>query len=205
MTRIHTSLERWRYSIGLLTTSTLIAQLLTSAHGQPIEPIEGMGEIKREIREKAETIDIQKRKLDEERAKVSELQKEVERLEAEIISAMAVVDNQTERSTAEVIDVEATFYTAFCSTGCTGITASGLDVSSTIYTPEGYRVIAVDPSVIALGSIVRVTLANGDSFEAKAEDTGGAIHGNRIDVLVSDEATAYSLGRQSATVEIINE
>ena len=164
-----------------------------------------MSEIKREIREKAETIDIQKRKLDEERAKVSELQKEVERLEAEIISAMAVVDNQTERSTAEVIDVEATFYTAFCSTGCTGITATGLDVSSTIYTPDGYRVIAVDPSVIALGSIIKVTLDNGDSFEAKAEDTGGDIRGNRIDILVESTDEAFRLGRQAASIEIISE
>lgn len=103
------------------------------------------------------------------------------------------------------ISVEATFYTAFCSTGCIGITATGLDVSSTIYTPDGYRVIAVDPSVIALGSIVKVTLDNGDSFEAKAEDTGGDIRGNRIDILVESSDEAFRLGRQAATVEILTE
>lgn len=198
MTRILISPERWRYNIGLITSTTLIAQLLTSANGQPIEPIEGMGEVKAEMRKQDVTIN-------ELQTENKRLKKEAKRLEAEIINAMAVVDNQVERNTAEIINVEATFYTAYCSTGCTGITATGLDVSSTIYTPDGLRVIAVDPSVIKLGSTVRVTLASGDSFTAKASDTGGAIRGNRIDVLVSDEATAYSLGRQAAKVEVISE
>ncbi len=192
-----------------------------------------MGEVKREIRSQdaklsekdteirsqAETIDVQQRKLDEERAKVSELQKEVERIEkarpdrihndwSRTSDTSRRGGNGTDSNNGNIsrtINVEATFYSAFCSTGCSGITATGLDVSSTIYTPEGLRVIAVDPNVIALGSTVRVTLANGDSFTAKASDTGGAIRGNRIDVLVSDEATAYSLGRQAATIEILSE
>lgn len=180
-----------------------------------------MGEVKAELRKRAETIDLQKREIDEKQAKVSALEKEVERLEqdnrkadehlnthsanrndrSDDISSDTNVDNYSE--VTRVINVEATFYTSDCE-GCSGITASGYDVSSTIYTPEGLRVIAVDPSVIKLGSTVRVTLANGDSFTAKASDTGGAIRGNRIDVLVSDEATAYSLGRQAAKVEVIS-
>src|SRR5699024_848551 len=103
----------------------------------------------------------------------------------------------------ESLSVEATFYTAFCDTGCTGVTATGYDVSSTIYSPEGYRVIAVDPSLIPLGSVVEVTLGNGDRFKAKALDTGGDIKGARVDVLVADKAEARRLGRQSATVKII--
>lgn len=98
---------------------------------------------------------------------------------------------------------EATFYTAFCPTGCTGVTASGYDVSNTIYSPEGYRVIAVDRNVIPLNSVVKVTLSNGDSFTAKALDTGGAIKGSRIDVLVASRDEAYRLGRMSASVEVI--
>jgi len=181
-----------------------------------------MGEVKREIRgqdaklsekdaeirEQAETIDVQQRKLNEERAKVSELEKEVERLSEVRASRNSRRDtgdlSGRNISGESVLNVEATFYSAFCDSGCTGITATGLDVSSTIYTPEGLRVIAVDPSIIPLGSTVRVTLANGDSFEAKAEDTGGAIRGNKIDVLVSDKATARKLGRQAATVEVLS-
>ena len=97
---------------------------------------------------------------------------------------------------------EATFYTAFCPTGCTGVTATGVDVSNTIY-HEGKRIIAVDPSVIPLGSHVKVTLEDGTSFEATAQDVGGAIKGNRIDILVASRDEAYRLGRQTVKVEIL--
>ena len=101
------------------------------------------------------------------------------------------------------ITVEATFYTAECD-GCSGITKLGYDVRRTIYV-NGYRVIAVDPTVIPLGSIVRVDLADGQSFEAIAGDVGGAIKGARIDVLVASKTEAYRLGRQQVSVEIISE
>lgn len=97
----------------------------------------------------------------------------------------------------------ATFYTAYCSTGCTGVTATGLDVSNTVYTPEGLRVIAVDPAQIPLGSIVQVSLADGTVFNASAEDTGGRIQGRIVDVLVADTAEAQRLGRQGIRVHIL--
>lgn len=96
---------------------------------------------------------------------------------------------------------EATAYVADCY-GCSGITASGIDVRHSIYS-GGYRIIAVDPGVIALGSIVRVTLANGESFEAIAADTGGKINGRIIDILVASEKEAFSFGRQAVTVAIL--
>ena len=99
------------------------------------------------------------------------------------------------------VEVEATFYTARCN-GCIGITKSGHNVKNTIYV-DGYRVIAVDPTVIPLGSIVQVKLEDGEQFKAIASDTGGAIKRNRIDVLVKDNATAYRKGRQSAVVTIL--
>jgi len=50
---------------------------------------------------------------------------------------------------------ETTYYLATCK-GCTGETYyKGYDVTDTIYY-KGYRVIAVDPDVIKLGSIVKV-------------------------------------------------
>ncbi len=98
---------------------------------------------------------------------------------------------------------EATYYTAFCPTGCTGVTATGIDVSNTIY-HEGKRIVAVDPSVIPLGSTVQVTTSDGNTFEATSQDTGGDIKGNRIDILVGSREEAYKLGRQDVTVEVIN-
>lgn len=84
-------------------------------------------------------------------------------------------------------------------------TANGTDVSNgNIYSPEGYRVIATSPGVIPLNSIVRITLSNGESFTAKACDTGSAINGNKIDLLVSSPSEAIAKGITSATIEILN-
>lgn len=97
----------------------------------------------------------------------------------------------------------ATHYTARCE-GCSGITASGIDVTRTIYA-NGLRVIAVDPRVIPLGSIVRVEYADGTTIKAIAADVGGAIKNRRIDVLVASENEAYRLGKQTVTVTILKD
>jgi 3D (Asp-Asp-Asp) domain-containing protein len=97
------------------------------------------------------------------------------------------------------IQVTATAYTAFCDTGCTGVTATGLDVSETIR-HEGKRIIATDPNVIPLGTDVTLRLADGKHIEAVAADTGGAIDGHRIDLLTGSKQEAINFGRQ--TVEL---
>ena len=94
---------------------------------------------------------------------------------------------------------EATAYTSQCD-GCIGITKTGVDVRNTIYNEKGQRIIAVDPNVIPLGSLVEVRLENGKTFVAEAADTGGAIKGKRIDILVETKKQAYQFGRQ--TVEV---
>lgn len=99
------------------------------------------------------------------------------------------------------LNVEATFYTAFCAEGCGGVTATGLDVSNTIY-HAGRRIIAVDPNVIKLGSTGTLTLSTGQTYRVTAQDTGGAIKGARIDLLVASESEATRLGRQPAVLKL---
>jgi 3D (Asp-Asp-Asp) domain-containing protein len=103
----------------------------------------------------------------------------------------------------EWITFEATAYIALCDTGCTGITKTGIDVRNTT-THKGKRVIAVDHSVIPLGSSVEIQLSDGTTFEATAQDTGGAIRGNRLDLLVSTEDIAWQFGRQNLEVRVID-
>jgi 3D (Asp-Asp-Asp) domain-containing protein len=93
------------------------------------------------------------------------------------------------------ITVEATAYTAECE-GCIGITKTGVDLNAN---PDA-KVIAVDPSIIPLGSKVYV---EGYGY-ATAEDTGGAIKGNRIDVFVSEQNDAIQWGRKQVKVTIID-
>lgn len=66
-------------------------------------------------------------------------------------------------------------------------------------------VVAVDPKVIPLGS--RVYVESTDSWPdygmASAEDTGGAIKGNRIDLLFMDRKTVYNFGRRTVKVHVL--
>ena len=89
--------------------------------------------------------------------------------------------------------VEATAYTAsLAECGKTdGITASGTHVK------EG-RTIAVDPDVIPLGS--KVFIPGRGVFVA--EDTGGAIRGNRVDLYLDSVAEAKSFGRQQLIIYV---
>lgn len=87
--------------------------------------------------------------------------------------------------------------------GCIGITKTGVDVRNTTQY-NGRQVIAVDPSVIPLGSDVEIRLPNGRTIEATAQDTGGAIRGNRIDVLIDGVANALDFGRQDVKLRIEN-
>lgn len=168
--------------------------------------------------EKAREVRLEKERIALEQAEAEESERQRRlALEAERAKAEAAAIDEKEptqsplpsRGNSEQVGAgqafTATFYTAFCPTGCTGVTATGLDVSNTIYTSDGLRIVAVDPSQIPLGSIVQVSLADGTVFNARAEDTGGAIKGRIIDVLVADRDEAYRLGRQSVRVHIIRE
>ena len=84
------------------------------------------------------------------------------------------------------------------------MTAMGTEISNTIYTASGYRIIATDPNTIPMGTVVRVTYSDGTTFLAQADDTGGMIVGNRIDILYDNVNDALSFGRQNVTVEFIN-
>lgn len=79
---------------------------------------------------------------------------------------------------------------------CNGKWAGGPTASGT--TPQQGRTIAVDPSVIPLGS--RVYIEGFGTYIA--EDTGSAIKGNRIDVYRDDHEECYALGVQYREVYI---
>lgn len=74
-----------------------------------------------------------------------------------------------------------------------GITASGVKATPGV-------TVAVDPSLIQLGSDVLVDYGDGTIHYYKAEDTGGAVNGNHIDLCVESHEKAMQLGRRTATV-----
>ncbi|MDP7989008.1 cell wall-binding protein EntB [Bacillus sp. MHSD_36] len=97
------------------------------------------------------------------------------------------------------LTVVATAYTADPSeNGTYGgrvLTAMGHDLTAN----PNMRIIAVDPKVIPLGSKVWVE----GYGEAIAGDTGSAIKGNRIDVLMGSKSKAMNWGRQTVKVKIL--
>lgn len=95
----------------------------------------------------------------------------------------------------KTMTVSATAYTAYCA-GCSGTTATGIDLRSN----PNQKVIAVDPSVIPLGSKVWVE----GYGEAIAGDTGGAIKGNKIDVFIPSQDAALQWGRKDITIKVLN-
>ncbi|HLS35642.1 MAG TPA: ubiquitin-like domain-containing protein [Bacillota bacterium] len=91
--------------------------------------------------------------------------------------------------------MSATAYTADCA-GCSGVTSTGINLKKN----RNAKVIAVDPSIIPLGSKVWV---EGYGY-AIAGDTGGSIKGNRIDVHVPSQSAAYRFGRKTVKVVIVD-
>lgn len=103
--------------------------------------------------------------------------------------------SKDEKVVGRTFSVEATAYTAYC-TGCSGITATGVNLKAN----PNAKVIAVDPNVIPLGTKVYV---EGYGY-AVAADTGGAIKGNKIDIHVPTKNQAYSWGRRTVKITIVN-
>ena len=113
---------------------------------------------------------------------VTEAKKEEQKPEAE------------EQKVVKTFKVTATAFTANCK-GCSGVTSTGFNLKKN----PNAKIIAVDPKVIPLGTKVWVE----GYGEAIAADKGGAIKGNKIDVFMPTKSKAYSWGRRTVTVKIL--
>lgn len=84
-----------------------------------------------------------------------------------------------------------------CCVKCCG-NAAGITYSGVQAVP--YETCAVDPEVIPLGSAVSVDYGDGVLHHYRAEDIGGGVKGNHIDVCVADHEEALALGTRTATL-----
>lgn len=116
-------------------------------------------------------------------------EEEVEQAENEMIEAALLA-----RAT-RIDNVTVTHYDCCveCCGKVDGITASGVRATPGV-------TVAVDPDVIPLGSDVLVDYGDGDIKYYRADDVGGAVKGNHIDLCVSNHQEAIELGRKTATV-----
>lgn len=110
----------------------------------------------------------------------------VEKKEQPAVEAPASTNGRT-------LSVSATAYSRH-EAGLSNFTATGIDLR------QNSMVIAVDPNVIPLGSLLDVP---GYGI-AIAGDTGGAIIGNKIDLHMEDVGRMNAFGRQQITITILN-
>ena len=126
----------------------------------------------------------------------------IENLEPPTVESVEVVESSEEWVDGGYNDREYLgdfTVTAYCPcVECCGEWANGLTYTETIAT-EG-RTIAVDPEVIPLGSIVEI---NGINYVA--EDIGGAVDGDHVDIFFNSHSDALEFGKQSLPVYMVEE
>lgn len=109
---------------------------------------------------------------------------------AELIAKSTAPEAGSSDTYKATYSMEATAYTGG------GLTALGL---KPVRDPAGLSTIAVDPTVIPLGTKVFIP---GYGY-AIASDTGGAIKGKIIDVYLNSESECYQWGRRQVTLYIV--
>nr|WP_182080377.1 G5 and 3D domain-containing protein [Anaerobacillus isosaccharinicus]MBA5584140.1 DUF348 domain-containing protein [Anaerobacillus isosaccharinicus]QOY37451.1 DUF348 domain-containing protein [Anaerobacillus isosaccharinicus] len=96
------------------------------------------------------------------------------------------------------VTFSSTAYTAYCN-GCSGVTSTGLNLR----TNPDKNVVAVDPNVIPLGSIIEIRYNGRILGQYRAADTGGAIQGRKIDIFMPERSDALRWGRKNVQVRIV--
>jgi 3D (Asp-Asp-Asp) domain-containing protein len=167
--------------VGIVGTSLLAAVLVATA-------VHSYSDLKKERNTIHDANLHLEQKQGEMKRQSDELQKQMKQLEDENRSLHQDVDalqaQLQQESEKPWLSFRATYYDANeASTGKSsgnpeyGITASGRYVEDNV-------TIAVDPSVIPLGSWVEVMFPDGRVEKRRADDTGGAIKGRHVDVYV---------------------
>ena len=126
---------------------------------------------------------------------ISEPKKKIIAVGTKVVQYNTTSSRSLSSSSEKVLYMKSTAFTASCK-GCNGITSLGINLK----THPNSKIIAVDPSVIPLGTKVWV---EGYGY-AIAGDTGGGIHGNKIDVFFPSKSQAYSWGVRTVKVKILN-
>lgn len=175
-----------------------------------------MSETKEEVEKLKESERIKENeilKLEEELNKVKNENENLKEENSNLKSENEKLKNENEKLKKELekydslrkLNMVATAYTSECD-GCTGITATGYDVRNTVY-KDGYRVVATDKSVIPMESLLYIESVNNsfEPFVAISSDVGGAIKGNRIDILVENKSKAYDFGVRDIKVTVLRE
>lgn len=182
-------------NVRLFFYAEKLGEMVDMAQGTALSLASNLDQMRLKIINLQHEINKRDREIENRDALIEEQAKEIELLEEKVESyrVQALAAEEQKRTYSMI----ATAYTKDCK-GCTGITATGLDIRKS--TP---KIIAVDPKVIPLHSKVEL-IVDGKSWGIyTAADTGGAIKGHRIDILMDNESDAYAFGVKRVTVKLV--
>ena len=119
------------------------------------------------------------------------------------VEFLATSEEETQLDLTKMRQIENATITAYCickkccgkdeSHPAYGITASGRPA-------EPFLSVAVDPTLIPMGSTVYMDYGDGELLEFRADDTGSGVAGAHIDVCYPDHQSALEHGVQTARV-----
>lgn len=173
--------------LSLVLSVTALAVALSAGHTEPVRvsepaPTRHFGGVGRHSVIETEAV------TETETEAVTETETEAEPAPVDV--EPVVLEEPTSLGTFKLTAYCGEHYPHICNDGDATNTATGA-------TPKAGRTIAVDPKVIPLGSVVVI-----NGHEYVAEDTGGDIKGNRIDIHFTTHAEALQFGVQYAEVAI---
>lgn len=166
-----------------------------------------LSESERVRSEQIQIVESQKGTIAEQQKVINQLRAELQKTQQQPQVQAVKTDNNPVESDSKIINVKITSYTNSPSENG-GLykgevrTKTGYSITNTIYY-KGYRVIAVDPNVIPLNSIVELNIEGYGVFNCVAIDVGGAIKNNRIDFLTDSSNWAVKFGIRKGTAKII--
>lgn len=116
--------------------------------------------------------------------------------------AIAATSSDTASASVETGAFLGTFTsTAYCVENYHHICNNGNPSKTAMGTrPIPYKTIAVDPRVIKLGTKLKLQDSSGKVYYVTATDTGGAIKGKKIDMVVDSHNGALNWGRRSVKI-----
>lgn len=132
-----------------------------------------------------------------------QIQEEVDKASLVSIESIETIETSTTEITTEepeLISLGSFTVTAYCCcVECCGkdVTHPEYGITASGKRPIEGRTVAVDPTVIPLGSTVYL-----NDIPYTAEDTGSAIKGNRIDLFINNHQRAKNFGVQEMEVKL---
>ncbi|MFX3658531.1 MAG: 3D domain-containing protein [Ectobacillus sp.] len=200
-------------SVQMIPTLLVIAGFggtTASVHNQYEEAKQQHQEVQKEnealnnqIKDLQQQKEIMQSSLQQKEQQLQEVQGQLQEAHREMENAAMALPSRSNASGAvRTLQMRATAYSA-------DPAENGGTYNGKVLTKTGYnltdnsdaKVIAVDPSVIPLGSTVWV---EGYGY-AKAIDTGSAIKGNRIDVFIADKQAGREWGVRNVQVKVLTE